>query len=371
LLTIVVVFLFAAGVQLTYFIIFIAALKKLQTRSIQKTGDLSEPVSIIVCAHDEEENLKQLVPKLLEQDYENLEVIIVNDRSNDNTYDYLLEATKNDTRLKMVNIRETPDHVNSKKFALTLGIRAAANEWILLTDADCRPGSRDWVKRMSNRFTGQTNFVLGFSPYLEGKTFLNLFIRFESIVSALQYLSFAVSRNPFMGVGRNLAYRKSLFLQKKGFNDFLGVTGGDDDLFVNQHANGNNTTVEVSAGSVVYSIPETSWSAFFHQKIRHLSVGKFYKTKHKFLIGLFHASWIVTLFVGFALLPFYEYYYGIIALLLIRWLLIIFGIKKLTTSTGLTFNLWMVPVLDFLFPFYYISTGLVTLFTKKVRWKKK
>lgn len=359
------VFFLAVAVQLTYFLIFLSAFNRKRSSTTSK-----EPVSIIVCAHDEEENLKELIPKLLGQDYESFEVIVVNDRSNDNTYDFLLQETKNDTRLKMVNVKNTPDHVNSKKYAITLGIRAAANEWILLTDADCRPRSNQWIRSMTEKFESTAQIVLGFSPYLEKSGFLNLFIRFEAFITALQYLSFASFKNPYMGVGRNLAYRKSLFLEKKGFNNFLHVLGGDDDLFVNQHATGKNTRWQIAGDSLIFSIPETSWTSFFYQKIRHLSVGKHYKFKHKVLLGLFHASWFITIFMGLFIIPFTPYYSIVISVLVIRMILTIWSIHSLVKNAGLTFKFWIIPILDFLYPIYYISTGLVTLFTRKVRWKK-
>jgi hypothetical protein len=223
---------------------------------------------------------------------------------------------------------------------------------------------------MTRNFKENTAFVLGFSPYSVQPGFLNLFIRYESLVTALQYLGFALTKAPYMGVGRNLAYRKSLFLEKKGFNNFLHVTGGDDDLFVNQHANGKNTRVEFSPESLVYSLPENDWSSFFHQKVRHLSVGKHYRFKHRLMLGLMSLTWMLTLFVGLPLLIVSPYYYAVAAALILRWILMVLCIRKLVRQAGIRFNLVVIPVLDFLYPIYYISTGLVTLFTRKVRWKK-
>ena len=357
-------------IQLVYWILFLRAFSKRQ--SVQASG---EPVSVIVCAHDEEENLKELIPLLLQQEYHAFEVVVVNDRSNDNTYDYLLEATKLHPRLKMVNVKDTPPHVNSKKYALTLGIRAASNDLILLTDADCRPNSMQWINSMSETFDEKTQFVLGFSPYNHAPGFLNHFIRFESLVTALQYFSFALFGNPYMGVGRNLAYRKSLFLEKKGFNNYLHVTGGDDDLFVNQHANGKNTKVQFSSAALVKSIPEKTFADFIHQKVRHLSVGKRYRAGHKILLGLFQASWFLAWVLGLTLigLSFLDYRLALVVAgaVVLRWIFQILGIHSIVKRNGLSFKLWIIPVLDFVYPIYYISTGLVALFTQKVRWKTK
>jgi hypothetical protein len=223
---------------------------------------------------------------------------------------------------------------------------------------------------MSEQFDDHAQFVLGFSPYSQRPGFLNLFIRFESLLTALQYLSFALLKNPYMGVGRNMAYRKSLFLEKKGFNNFLHVMGGDDDLFVNQHANSKNTRVKLHPDSLVLSIPKNDLQSFFYQKLRHLSVGKRYKGGHKALLGIFMISWIITLFVGVPLAFFYTYYYAIIFALILRLGLLVWSMQTLVRKTGLQYKLWVIPALDFVYPIYYISTGLVALLTKKVRWKK-
>jgi cellulose synthase/poly-beta-1,6-N-acetylglucosamine synthase-like glycosyltransferase len=298
LLILFVVFCAAAGVQIIFFITFLYVLNRKRELKMKA----SSPVSVIVCAHDEEANLRELLPQLLAQDYDTFEVVIVNDRSNDGTYDFLLEQTKNDPRVKMVNVNQLPGHVNGKKFALTLGIKAASYEWILLTDADCRPVSRQWISSMSSHFSDTSHFVLGFSPYQFAPGFLNKFIRFESLVTAIQYFSFAWLGNPYMGVGRNLAYRKSFFLENKGFNTFLNVTGGDDDLFVNRHAKGPSTFAELRPESQMVSIPEKSLGSFYRQKVRHLSVGKRYKPKHRILLGVFTATWLMMWFTGVAIL---------------------------------------------------------------------
>lgn len=358
------VFFTAVGVQLLYLVcIAYAFLRKRTERNKEEL-----PVSVLVCAHDEEENLKELIPQLLAQEYSRFEVIVVNDRSNDGTYDFLLEETKRNPRVRMVNVEQVPAHVNSKKFGLTLGIRAAAHEWLLLTDADCRPASQHWISSMSRQFDSQSQFVLGLSPYQKRSGFLNLFIRFESILTALQYFSFALLKSPYMGVGRNLAYRKSLFLEKKGFNQFLSVTGGDDDLFVNQHAKGSTTQVQFIPEAHVYSVPKITWRSFFYQKVRHLSVGKRYRLKHRILLGAFALTWMITWFAGVALLIIDIKNWWIAVALALRMIMLIIAVRTFVKQARLPFELWALPFLDFLYSIYYISTGLVALLTKKIRW---
>ncbi|MFY8037265.1 MAG: glycosyltransferase [Cyclobacteriaceae bacterium] len=257
------------SVQLIYLLLFLITFGNKKSTS---TNEMP-PVSIIVCAHDEESNLHELVPLLLQQNYPQFEVIIVEDRCNDGTYDYLLQATKDFPLLKMVRVVNKPEHVNGKKFGLTLGIKAAKYDWVLLTDADCRPASNDWIQRMVEPADKSTKLVLGFSPYQKTAGVLNSFIRFESFLTGIQMIGFALLGRPYMGVGRNLLYQKSLFLENKGFNAHLGITGGDDDLFVNQLATRHNTRVALGQEALTFSKPKTTWKEFYHQKRRHLSVG--------------------------------------------------------------------------------------------------
>ena len=366
-LVLLILFFAAVALQLIFLVTFLVSL----TRKTEEKQSTAPPVSLLVCAHDEEENLKQLIPLLLEQQYPQFEIIIVNDRSNDGTFDLLLEETKKDHRLRMVHINRLPDHVDGKKYAITLGIKAATYDWILLTDADCRPESENWILAMSLKFQESTKFVLGFSPYRKVAGFLNLFIRFESLLTAIQYFSFAMLGHPYMGVGRNLAYRKSFFLGKKGFNTIIGVTGGDDDLFVNEHANGNNTAVCLENEATVYSIPKTTWRSFLNQKIRHLAVGKKYRLKHRFFLGLFMLSWVFTWILALLLLVTHPaQVYWVVGPFLLRSLVVTLLFQFSTKRLGQKFETWTVPFLDFVFSIYYISTGLVALFTKRIQWKK-
>lgn len=363
--TLFLIFLIAATIQVVYFIVLWVSISK--KRSEQTVSE--RPVSIIVCAHDEEQNLRELIPVLLAQQHPQFEVIIINDRSNDGTYDFLLEETKKDARLKMVDVKRTPDHVNGKKFGITLGIKAAKYEWVLLTDADCRPNNDQWLRAMSNQFSDDKNFVLGYSAYEKRPGFLNLFIRFETLFTAIQYIGYALAGNPYMGVGRNLAYRKSVFLDNKGFNNFLNVTGGDDDLFVNQHATAKTTAVVLGSDALVQSFPKTSFTDFYYQKVRHLSVGKKYRFRHQLLLALFFVTHLITWFAGIPLLILSTGIIWVAAALTVRALVFSLTVHQASERFGQKFESWAVPLLDFLFVIYYISVAPVAFLTKKIRWK--
>lgn len=363
--TLFIIFLSAVSIQVIYFLVLLISLSK---KRIEVTGP-TKPISVIVCAHDEEQNLRELVPILLNQQHQEFEIIIVNDRSNDGTFDFLLEETKKQPRLKMVNIDSTPAHVNGKKYGITLGIKAAKYDWILFTDADCRPNTDQWIRTVSERTAEDKNFLLGYSGYEKRPGFLNLFIRFETLFTAIQYIGYALAGNPYMGVGRNLAYRKTVFLDNKGFNNFLGVTGGDDDLFVNQHATSGNTAVALGKDALVYSFPKTTFKEFYRQKVRHLSVGKKYRAKHQFLLALFFLTHLITWFAGIPLLILSTGIIWVASALVFRTLLFSVTVHQAAVRFGQKFEWGAVPLLDFLFVIYYLSTAPVAFLTKKIRWK--
>jgi glycosyltransferase involved in cell wall biosynthesis len=308
------------------------------------------------------ENLKKNLPFILEQDNPNFELVIVNDRSNDGTYEFLLELKTQYQNLKIVNIDNVPDHIQSKKYAITLGVRAASNQKLLFTDADCWPNSEKWISEIST----SKEFVLGVSLYEPAKGLLNQFIRFETYLTAIQYVGNALLGKPYMGVGRNLGYNKDLFLRNNGFGKFQAIVGGDDDLFVNQHISKANMEVKLGKESLVYSNPKTTWSAFISQKTRHLSVGKYYKFTDKLILGIFKTSFVLFWIVGIGLL-FFEPTLALIGFS-VRFGLLFVLLYLSSKRFGGRFLPLTLPVLDFLYVIYYISVGLTAAFSKKVKW---
>jgi len=353
------------GIQLLYFSLFLMAFYKKEKVSPQDP----RPVSIIVCAHDEELNLRELVPLLLAQDHPKFEVIVVEDRGNDGTYDYLLQATKEFDKLKMVRVVNKPEHVNGKKFALTLGIKAAKYDRVLLTDADCRPANNGWARQMTSVYTTQTEFVLGFSPYQKSDSWLNAFIRFESTLTGIQFAAIALLGKPYMGVGRNLLYEKKVFLDNKGFNPHLGVMGGDDDLFVNKHATKRNTLVKIGSESVTYSTPKNTWGEFYYQKLRHLSVGKHYHFSDKAILGVLSITWMMTWFGVLPMLLTNPLVYFLLGAFLLRCVMLMVLFYKASRKLGQAFEVWKIPILDFIYAFYYLVAGVAALKAKRIRWK--
>ncbi len=356
-----VLFLFYSLFSIVFFIY-----KKPNTNKYDKKNG----VSVVICAKNELKNLQVNLEYFLNQDYVNFEIIVVDDRSTDDTYDYLLNLKETEKKLRIVHIEETPDHINNKKYAITLGIRASKYSIILLSDADCRPVNNLWILGMATPFANdQTELVLGYSQYNKTSGLLNAFIRYETLWTGMQYLGFALLGKPYMGVGRNLAYRKSLFLNSKGFGRYKHVIGGDDDLFVKEHAKNLNTAVVMSPETIILSKPKQTWGEFVIQKQRHLSVGKLYSIGDKILLGLIFlakilmiASFIAVILSG--IWPFIS-----ILLLIGTYLMFLATLLLLKNKTGDNTIIWWFPFLDIMYIFNFLFMGLKVLFTKNIKWK--
>lgn len=333
-------------------------------------------VSVIVCAWNELKNLQELIPLLQNQQYETFEIIIVNDKSADGSTAFLSEVTQNSSRVKVVTITETPAGVSSKKFALTQGIHAAQYEVLLLTDADCRPQSERWIERMAAQLSPDKDLVLGISPYIREKSSVNAFIQFETFYTALQYISLALVGNPYMGVGRNLMYRKSLFLNQNGLQEFMHILGGDDDLFINKVATAQNTAVCLHPESLMYSVPKATWREWFHQKRRHVSVGRYYRRKDQFLLGLLAASHVTSwLFLcGIVLCSVITSHFGVLSwglgIFLGRFLLTWIIWYKASHKLGHPIPGYQFPIFDFTLTLYLLGMAVVSsFFSKKMSWR--
>lgn len=277
----------------------------------------TEPVSIIICARNEADNLRANLPHVLNQFYPDFEVIVVNDGSTDESADVLAEMKKRYPMLYVTGIEPREGYSGGKKLAQTIGIKAAHHDQLLFIDADCKPASVNWIRQMQSNFLKQTEIILGHVSFNAYKGFLNKWIRTDMLYISMQYLSFAIKRHPFMGRGGNLAYRRELFFRNKGHARHLQVKSGDDDLFINETANHLNTAVELHPDSFTVTDPKRSWKSYIRQKRRHLSSGFLYKKQNKFLLSLESLSrFLFYASVIFLLAIFHLPGYALVALLI-------------------------------------------------------
>jgi len=296
-----IVFLIAFVIQLFYYLFIytrFAFHKKKSGPAVQ------DPVSVIICARNEADNLENYLPVWLTQDYPEYEVIVVNDCSTDDTDVVINKFMEQYPRLRTSLIKEDKKFAHGKKLAVTIGIKAAKYDRLLFTDADCKPESNQWISRMSSNFSDEVDIVLGYGGYFNQPGMLNKYIRYDTLMIALQYFSYALFRKPYMGVGRNLAYKRSIFFAGQGFKSHFHLASGDDDLFVNENATKTNTAIEYSYESHTRTAPKETYAKWFFQKKRHFTTNKLYKPAHKFLLTLeplsrflFYAGFIGLLFI--------------------------------------------------------------------------
>lgn len=311
-------FVLVTAIQVFYYTWFFSRIAFYKQKTKNKTQH--HPVSVIVCARDEDENLARNLPGVLVQSYPSTyEVVVVNDNSLDDSKYILEELKKTFKSLKVVELTQEAIHISGKKYPLAIGIREAKHELLLLTDADCVPASEHWIEKMQNAYDENIEIVIGYGAYHKKSGILNKLIRFETFHTALQYLSYALAGTPYMGVGRNLSYKKNLFLRNKGFSSINNLPSGDDDLFINKTATKHNTAVVIDPDAITRSIPKTTWTGWLRQKSRHYTTAKYYKPKHKFLLGLYFVTQFMFYPFLAAAILFYDWKYA----------LIVFGVRFL------------------------------------------
>ncbi|MBK8847218.1 MAG: glycosyltransferase [Bacteroidetes bacterium] len=326
------------------------------------------PVSIIICAKNELQNLKSFLPYFLKQDYPDYQVIVVNDGSWDGTGEYLQSIEAQFSNLKIVTIKEQEKYKTGKKFALTLGIKGASHEHLIFTDADCEPSGNTWLQNLMRNYQSHSQLIIGYAPYKNEGGFLNSIIRFDTAHNAILYLSRAIAGKAFMGVGRNLGYTKTIFFENKGFASHQHLLSGDDDLFVNQAATHNNTSVAINEESFTYSVPKKTWASWIQQKTRHVSVARHYKARDQRLISIYHVTQALILLMA-PILIVLKLQPLVIACclagyLLLRWSIITASLYKLKEQ-----NLaWMLPLFDVIFIFISPIIYIRSRFYKNTRW---
>lgn len=361
------IFVAIVALQFVYYIVIFG---KFSFVKAKKNNLKKIPISVIVCAKNEAENVTKYVPLLAQQNYPDFEIILIDDASSDATLDIFEAFEKEYSNVRLVKVANNEAFWGNKKFALTLGIKAATKEYLLFTDADCYPTSTNWIAEMSSHFTLQKTIVLGYGAYEKTpNSFLNKIIRFETLLTAVQYFSWARIGQPYMGIGRNMAYKKEEFFNVNGFIDHMKIRSGDDDLFINQAANRKNTTVCYTPESFTYSEPKKTFTDWFTQKRRHVSTASHYKPFDKMQLGLFFLTQILSILLPIVLLSFQFQWIAVASLVasryVVAWISLGFGAAKLNEKDVL---IWF-PVLEIVLIFTQLNIFITNLFSKPVRWK--
>lgn len=360
-------FIVVVAIQLIYYVVIFG---KFAFAKGQKSNPKRIPISVIVCAKNEAVNVAKYVPLLAEQDYPDFEIVLIDDASSDNTLELFEAFEKQYSNIRLVKVENNEAFWGNKKFALTLGIKAAKNEYLLFTDADCHPNSPHWIKEMSSQFTMNKTIVLGYGAYERvANSFLNKIIRFETMLTAVQYFGWAKSGRPYMGVGRNLAYKREEFFNVNGFIEHMKIRSGDDDLFINEAANAKNTTTCYSPESFTYSEPKKTFKEWFTQKRRHVSTAGYYKASDRFQLALFYASQLLFILLAIVLLAFQFQWIIVLGIIgfryLFTWLVLGFSAGKLKEKDVM----YWFPIIEIVLIFTQLNVFLTNIFSKPVHWK--
>lgn len=354
-------------IQLFYYLFFFMRLAfyKAKPKSVSQT----HPVSVVICARDEAANLAKNLPGALVQQYRTThEVIVVDDNSYDDTKYLLEEFQKMYKQLHIVQLKQEAKLIPGKKFPLSVGIKTAKYEIVLLTDADCVPASEFWIDKMQQTFDDKTEIVLGYGAFHKQKGLLNKIVRWETFHTALQYFSYALAGKTYMGVGRNLSYKKAVFFRHKGFTAHNNLLSGDDDLFINMAATKTNTKINIDKDAFTLSESPKTWQEWVDQKNRHYSTGKFYKTSHKFLLGLYSLSYFLFYPLLAVSMLFYNWQFALIVFgirFFIQAIILYSCMKKLNE---LSLYPWFLFIDIWMFFYYLIFASTIFKKPKKV-WK--
>jgi len=361
-----IVFLGSVIFQLLYLFVFQLRLLFHKQKDLIKS-DLPS-VSVVICARNEEDNLFKNLPLILNQNYPNFEVVVVNDQSQDGSM-HIIKAYKKDFPfIKYIELEKNKHRQFGKKLPLTVGINGASNELIIVTDADCIPNSKFWLQHIAKNYQGDKEIILGYSPYVKAKGFLNKIIRFDTSIIAITYMSFAKTALSYMGVGRNMAYSKAKFLSIEGFKKHYHIASGDDDLFIKDAGTRKNVAIELNPDSFVFTTPEKTWTKWISQKQRHFTTSPEYKLINKLFLGILPFS-MLMLYISFFILLFNtEWVYFVLAVfsfrLLFYWVINGLLLKKMQMDD----LIWWFPLFEILhniiIPFIFYSNSR----TQRKKW---
>ena len=300
--------LFVFLVQLFFYLYYYRAVLRKSNR-IRKGKVIFEtekpPVSVIVCARNQATSIEENLPAILEQDYPEFQVVVVNDASSDDTEDVLIRLEQSYPNLYHTFVPPGVQSVSAKKMAMTIGIKAAKFDVLLFTEANCIPNSKQWISSIMRHFDEKCDIVLAYGSYQKVKGFLKYLISYDTLFTALQFMGFSETGKPYMGLGRNLAYRKDIFFKNRGFASHLNLKSGEDDLFIGEIANATNTRIDVSPESKMFTKTSEVWNHWKDQKINHIDTFSYYRAGTRLKTGtelfsrfMFYSLSIVVLTFG-------------------------------------------------------------------------
>ncbi len=357
-----VIIVISFSIQVFYYLgLFPNALKNENIITIPENEQ--EPLSIIIAAKNEAQNLKNNLNKIFSQECRKFEVIVVLDQCTDNSLEVLKSINKENLKIFKTTYPQT-----GKKQALSLGISNASYQKLVFIDADSYPISKFWLKNIANKFSKSKKIVLGLGMFETEPSLLNNFIRYDSQIIALQYISSALKLKPYMGVGRNLAYTKAIWKQNSGFNKHINIASGDDDLFIIEVATKENTAVSTNYQSITLSKSKSNYKSFLQQKIRHVSTSKKYNFSEKIISSAEIIS-RALFFISSIIFLSYNFHFSILIIFLFRLLFIVIIIKTFSKKINNNISVFHIILFDTFATIFYLQLLLTkALKTNKNKW---
>ena len=324
--------------------------------------DVKQGISIIVSVKNGASYLQDFMHHILEQSYPTYEVLLIDDFSTDNTLKEMKKYAG-----PGIKVHSAAIDLPGKKQALSEGIKHARYDWLLFTDVDCIPHSKNWIESMVQHQVG-SDVVLGYGPLRGTMGVISLFSSFETAITAIQYFNYALYRYPYMGVGRNLLVDKTSWMRAGGYASHTDIASGDDDLLIQDIASIGKSRISINTDrkSYMYSPTMESLQAFLSQKQRHISTSTRYTWLHKGLLALYSSSHMLIygLLLVLSFINPYQALYWFLSYIITKWLLSILPFLKLNEGSKL---IWF-PILDALLVAYYLIMVILMPLRKTESW---
>lgn len=364
-LAIFILFVVIAVVQLIYYFIVYGKFAFHRKKNALSLREI--PLSVVIVVRDNASQVLQTLPKFLEQQYPNYEIVIVNDRSPDEQSVFAIkEYQKRFSNVKFIDLRDAVSTSRGRKMAVSMGIKCSSYGNIVITDPDCLPASEHWLSNLSQNIQGQKKIVLGYSTYIKRRTPYNAFLHFDKLVGAVQYFSLALYNSTYRGDFSNIVFMRNLFYQQKGFTSFNHLQWGEEDIFIHNVATPTNTAIEYNPDSAIISQNVPSYGYWRLHKISLFFTRKFNSLKNRAILSSYNiTNLLFYIFLVFAILmnitnPIFLYTTIGIAVVRIASMYVVFGIsaKKLNEKQIIPHLLFYDILFSLLNPLYWSASKL-------------
>lgn len=348
-------------IELLYYYLLFARFSFMRKKS--DTSHYQPAVSVVMVAKDAASVLLKTLPKFLNQQYGEFEVVVVNDHSQDDTRLLLVEYQQQYSNLKIVELDTSVTTIRGKKFALSMGIRCASHSCILITSPECAPTSTHWIEKMAAKFENDKQIVLGYSTFERRKNPFNRMLHFDCLVNAIQYFSLARINSTYRGNAWNMGFTEQMFVQQRGFASHNHIRYGEEDIFVSRSAKRNNTAIEFSREAITVLQRNARHDYWLDHKQGLYYTRKFNTFKNRFLLNfyavvnlLFYVGLVLAILLSIGNVVLLSTTLGIVALrILSQYLVFGYAAAKLNEKQVIPAILLYDILFAILNPLYYID----------------